>query len=68
MGRRGRDRMLVEFTTTSAITLSVPITTKVASSNPVHGEVYSIQHYVMKFDSDLRQVVVLSEYYGFLHQ
>jgi hypothetical protein len=28
---------------------SVPITTKVVSSNPVHGEVYSIQHYVLKF-------------------
>ena len=26
---------------------SVPITTKVVSSNPVHGEVYSIQHYVI---------------------
>jgi hypothetical protein len=25
---------------------SVPITTKVVSSNLVHGEVYSIQHYV----------------------
>ena len=24
---------------------SVPITTKVESSNPAHGEVYSIQHY-----------------------
>ena len=24
-------------------------TTEVVSSNPVHGEVYSIQHYVMKF-------------------
>jgi hypothetical protein len=35
---------------------SVPITTKVVSSNPVHGEVYSIQHYVIKFGSDLRQV------------
>jgi len=35
---------------------SVPITTKVVSSNPVHGEVYSIQHYVIKFVSDLRQV------------
>jgi hypothetical protein len=32
------------------------ITTKVVSSNPVHGEVYSIQHYVIKFVSDLRQV------------
>ena len=35
---------------------SVPITTTVVSSNPVHGEVYSIQHYVIKFVSDLRQV------------
>ena len=26
------------------------------SSNPVHGEVYSIQHYVIKFVSDLGQV------------
>ena len=35
---------------------SVDITTKVASSNAIHGEVYSIQHYVLKFVSDLRQV------------
>jgi hypothetical protein len=35
---------------------SVPITTKIVSSNPVHGEVYSMQHYVIKFVSDLRQV------------
>ena len=35
---------------------SVPITTKVVSSNPVHGEVYSIQHYVIKLVSDLRQL------------
>ena len=34
----------------------VPITTKVVSSNPAHGEVYLIQHYVKKFVSDLRQV------------
>jgi hypothetical protein len=34
---------------------SVPITTKVVSSNPFHGEVYLIQHYVIKF-SYLRQV------------
>jgi len=32
---------------------SVPITTKVVSSNLVHGEVYLIQHYVIKFVSDL---------------
>ena len=35
---------------------SVPITTKVASSNPAHGEVYSMQHYMIKFVSNLRQV------------
>jgi len=35
---------------------SVPITTKVVSSSPINGEVYSIQHYVIKFVSDLRQV------------
>ena len=34
---------------------SMFITTKVVSSNPVHGEVYSIQHYVISFVSDLRQ-------------
>jgi len=32
---------------------SVPIITKVVSSNPANGEVYSIQHYVIKFPSDL---------------
>ena len=32
------------------------ITTKVESSNSVHGEVYSIQHFVIKFVSDLQQV------------
>ena len=35
---------------------SVPITTNVVSLNLTHGEVYSIQHYVIKFVSDLRQV------------
>jgi hypothetical protein len=29
---------------------------KVVSSNPANGEVYSIQHYVIKFVSDLRQI------------
>ena len=47
MGRRGRYRIVMQ---------SVPITTKVVSSNPAHGEVYSIQHYVIKFVSDLQQV------------
>ena len=32
------------------------ITPKVESLNLTHGEVYSIQHYVMKFVSDLQQV------------
>ena len=35
---------------------SVPITTKVVSSNPVHGEVYLIQHYVVKFVNDLSMI------------
>jgi hypothetical protein len=43
--------MVVEFTNTYM--QYVPITTKVVSSNPAHGEVYSIQHYVIKFASDL---------------
>ena len=34
----------------------VPITTKIVISNPVHGDVYSIQHNEIKFVSDLRQV------------
>jgi hypothetical protein len=35
---------------------SVPITNEVESLNPVDGEVYSIQHYVINFVSDLQQV------------
>jgi len=34
----------------------VPITTKVVNSNPIHGEMYSIQYNVIKFVSNLRQV------------
>jgi hypothetical protein len=34
----------------------VPIITNIVNSNPAHGEVYSIQYYVIKFVSDLRQV------------
>ena len=34
----------------------MPITNNVVSSNPAHGEVYSIQLYMIKFASDLRQV------------
>ena len=52
--RRGRDRIIVEFTPMQ----SEPITAKkkVMSSNPAHGEVYLIQHKVIRFASDLRQV------------
>jgi hypothetical protein len=35
---------------------SVYATTQVVSSNPACGEVYSIQHYVLKVVTDLRQV------------
>jgi len=35
---------------------SVPITTYVVNSSPDHDQVYSIQHYVIKVISDLRQV------------
>ena len=34
----------------------VPITTNVVSSNPAHGELYSIQHYVIQLVSDFRRV------------
>ena len=37
---------------------SVHITTNVASFNSAYGEVYSIQHYLITFVSDLRQVGV----------
>ena len=51
--RRGRDRMVVGLTIHVQL---VHITSKVASLNPADGEVYSIQHYVIEFVSDLRQV------------
>ena len=57
--RGRRDRMLVGFT--------VPINTNVVSSNPIHGEIYPIQHFVIKFVSYLRQVV-FSGYSGSIHQ
>ena len=59
------DRMVVGFIATY---VSVPITTKAVSSNPAQGEVYPIQHYVIKFVSDLRQVVVFCGYSDFIHQ
>jgi hypothetical protein len=53
MGSRGRDCMVVGFTISVQ---SVPITTNVVSSNLLHGEVFSIQHYVIKIVSELQQV------------
>ena len=47
--RRGRDCLVVRFTTTYIY----HITTNDVSSNRAHGEVYSIQHYVIKIVSDL---------------
>ena len=45
------DRMVVGFTTTCVISATTN-----RSSNHAYGKVYSIQHYVIKFVSDLRQV------------
>jgi len=53
---RKEGAVVVVFVRQLDLQLSMPITTKVVSSNPVHCEVYSIQHYVMQFASDLRQV------------
>ena len=53
MGRRGRHRMVVDL---QLHMQSVPFTTNVVSSNLVYGAVYSIQHYEIKFVSELRQV------------
>ena len=47
---------------------SVPITTESASSNSARGEVYSLQHYVIKFVSDLRPVCCFLRDSGFLRQ
>ena len=55
-GGRGCHGCMVVGFTTSLPVQSVPITTNVVSLNPVHGKVYSIQHFVIKFVSDLRQV------------
>jgi len=51
--RRGRDRMVVGLQQ-HVQSMSVP--SNVVSTNPIKCEVYSIQHYVIKFVSDLRQV------------
>jgi len=54
---RGRDRMIVGFAKSVSVE-SVPITTKVVSSNLAHGGVYSRQHYVIKFVIDIRHATI----------
>jgi hypothetical protein len=51
--RGRRDRMVVGFTTTKVISAYYHWRCEFESRS---GEVYSIQHYVIKFVSDLRQV------------
>ena len=62
-GRCGRDRMVLDL---KQPVQSMPITTDVVRSIHVHGEIYSIQQYVIKFVSGVRQV--FSGYSSFLHQ
>jgi hypothetical protein len=50
---RGHDRMVAGFINTHAISVYHH---KRCEFEPCSGEVYSIQHYVIKFVSDLRQV------------
>jgi hypothetical protein len=56
INNRCRDRMVVGFTNMQ----SVHITTKVVSSKPVHGDLYSIQYYVIKFVSEILLKVLLN--------
>jgi hypothetical protein len=52
-GHRGGDHMLVGFTTTCAIGAYHYLSCEFELR---YGEVYSIQHYVIKYVSDFRQV------------
>jgi len=47
---------------------TVPITTKVVSLSPVHGDVYLIQHYVISLSVTCDRSVVFSGHSGFVHQ
>ena len=51
-GCHGCDRMVVGFTTTCAISAYHHYS---CEFEPRYGEVYSLQHYVIKFVSDVRQ-------------
>ena len=61
-GPRGRDQMVAVFITTYAISAYLH---KCCEFEPRSGEVYSMQHYLIKFVSDLRQV---SGFLWVLHQ
>ena len=50
-GRRGRDHIVVGLTTNPVISV-----TMIMSQNSGHGEVYSIQEYVIKLVSDMPQL------------
>ena len=63
-GRRGRDRMVVIFITTYTISA---YHIKVGILNHAHGEMYSIQHYVMTFVSYMRQVGGVHRVFLFPH-
>jgi hypothetical protein len=54
------------YVTFMSFTINVIINV-IVSSNPIHGDVYLIQHYVIKFVSDLLQVSGFPRYSGFLH-
>jgi len=56
LGRSRRDHMVFGFTTIAM--QSLPIITKVVSWNLAHGEVFSIQHYVIVSHSDKHYVIV----------
>jgi hypothetical protein len=50
------------------IVVLTSLSTIFLSLNPAHGEMYSIQHYEMKFVSDWRQVSGFLQEFCFLHQ
>jgi len=62
-GRRGRDRMVVRFTTTYAISAYNHWCCEFESRSG-----RGVQHYVIKFVSDLNRLMVFSGSSGFLHQ
>jgi hypothetical protein len=71
MDGRGVRAMVLSATFNNILDLqlpvqSVPITTKVVSSNPAYGVVFSLQLYVINFSVIYDRSVVFSGYSGFL--